>query len=220
MRREQLPAQWAGARAAAQLAQPQVQDRWACPVGVATALAGAGWPFLTSLDLASNFMRDEGVAALVAGPCGWPKLRHLDLSHNRLNDPAAAALAAANLPSLQHLVLGNNLILTDGALALASASAWPDLQSLDLSCKLVDEDGHEVAAALASGQWPNLASLTLICRQLGGRGAAALLRAPWPNLERLDVSGLSRKNIRQLRWRWPGLQVVRPGAFDSMDDHD
>ncbi len=99
---------------------------------------------LAELDLADNWLGNEGAAALADWP-GAQALRKLGLRRTGVGDAGAAVLARSDhLNGLLELHLGENPIHDDGAGALATASGLASLKRLDLS--YTDIGWHQVAA--------------------------------------------------------------------------
>jgi uncharacterized protein (TIGR02996 family) len=139
----------------------------------------AAWPRLAqlrALDLGSNYLGAEALAALAAAPLG--NLRHLLLSWNYFGDEGMAALARAPLRRLTRLNLKWNHIGPRGAADLAR---WPHLANLThLDLEGDEEVGLRDAGAAALAGSPSLGNLThlnLPTNWVGNDGARALARS-------------------------------------------
>jgi hypothetical protein len=156
----------------------------------AELVAAAALTALTSLDLASNRLHADGVAALFAG-APLPALAHLCLDDNRLEDEGGAALGAAaaagKLPALAALRLERNRLTGEGVAALA-APAWPALAELHLGGNYASAAAcgvRALGAAAAAGRLPALRVLGLGEVASGADALAALARCDFRALEEL-----------------------------------
>jgi uncharacterized protein (TIGR02996 family) len=155
----------------------------------------AAWPRLAqlrALDLGSNYLGAEALAALTAAPLG--NLRHLSLRGNYFGDEGMVVLARAPLRRLTRLNLEWNLIGPRGAADLARSPHLVNLTHLDLGCN--EEVGIRDAGAAALAVSPTLGNLThlgLHTNGVGNDGAKALARSR--HLTRLRRLHLSNNRI-------------------------
>lgn len=140
------------------------------PTGSAVVAPGLGQlAGLTYLDLSSNYLKDDGVLALVTTLVGETSrmtgLAELRLDTNEVRQ--AGALALAQLGSLKRLSLKDNLLKDEGAVALAAALAnrgmfkKSGLQSLNVQKNGIGEEG---ARALEAARLESLTVGVLIKR--------------------------------------------------------
>lgn len=129
---------------------------------------------ITSLILSGCQIGDVG-ASLLARSEAVGRLVALELQRNQITARGAADLAAAELPSLERLELGENLLGGAGAEALAGADGLQQLAVLDLSANQIDAAG---ASALARAEHLGaLKRLDLSHNRIGDAGALALSRS-------------------------------------------
>jgi GTPase SAR1 family protein len=132
------------------------------------AAALAGNNVLTTLDLNSNDIGDDGAKALAPSLKAMPALTTLDLVANKIGVDGAKALAPLlkDMPALTTLSLHSNKIGDDGAKALApSLKDMPALTTLELSFNNIGDDGRK-ALALAIKACPGVLSKAVIGRSL------------------------------------------------------
>lgn len=119
------------------------------PLAAHALAASTTLPRLATLRLGQSHLGDEGARALAQTRL---PLRDLSLTDARLTDAAALAFAAAHLPQLESLGLGQNN-LTDAALAaFLSAAGLPRLHTLDLSYNLLSPEAVEALEADEKGE--------------------------------------------------------------------
>ena len=180
-------------------------------------LADASWPNLVLLDLTRNGF-GTAAAMVPLAKASLPQLWSLDLSFNGDLHPAAlAGLSAANWPCLQRLYASGLQVSTVGAAGL-TAALLPSLEVLVLyECTMP----WAAVDKLATGHWPRLRRLNLggSCNGVQVRRAGpSLVVAPWPALKSLVLrpnrltsaraKTLVRKEMLQLKARWPALRLV------------
>jgi uncharacterized protein (TIGR02996 family) len=145
---------------------------------------------LTSLDLRSCALHNDGLAALAASPY-LDRLRCLVLSWNDLGEKGMVALARAQFSSLVKLELGSNRNIGAGISALRRSPCLGGLTSLSLSaCGL---GGEETKALTASLRLPLLTHLNLNFNRLQRTGTEAL--ACWSGLSTVRHLHLNSNEI-------------------------
>ena len=144
-------------------------------------------PMLKRLDLSGNRITAERVTRLVAAPV-FAVVEVLNLSDNNLGPEGLQALAAARLPQLRSLHLGQSRPEEEGTRALVEADFFGNLRSLNLTSNNL---GGWAARALA--QAPAAAGLRVLDlhdNRLGDTGAVALAASPYlAGLLHLDLAG-------------------------------
>jgi len=185
----------------------------------ARVLARAPWlAGLWGLSLAGNPIADRGLVVLLADG-RLSSLNKLDLCSCALSSAAAEALAAARLPELHWLSLGNPFGLADlvdlpGRLGLP-ATRSPGPYRVDASRNSFGALG---AAALARSRLgENLAQLDLSKNGVGDQGAAALSAGTWPMLRLLNLkgNGVTLTRARTLDWS-PAISSALLIDFEEM----
>jgi hypothetical protein len=211
----------------------------------AVCAGDAPWPSslaVRDLRLDCTRMDDSGLAALLRST---PRaIEHLDVSSNDISVDGLAALVAAPMPVLRHLGARGNRFLHTPIWDVLARSFWPDLRHLDIGADGSDPDGLLSAAAifasvsslnvggcalgdagtaaLASLPFSRLGTLSLTFNTIGLVGIRALAAAALPDLEEIDLSSnaFGDDGVRALtaaRW-WPRVRRVslhRDGLTDA-----
>jgi Ran GTPase-activating protein (RanGAP) involved in mRNA processing and transport len=117
---------------------------------------------LSLLNLAQNYIDDEGVNALLDSPY-LVELSSLNLASNGISDVGLATVAnCKNLTNLASLNLSGNWIGRDGVLGVSALTASPYLANLKQLNLASNSIGHEAALTLArSTQFDRIVSLDL-----------------------------------------------------------
>jgi len=192
-----------------------------CGLGekAARVLAQAPWlARLWGLSLAANPIGDRGLAVLLADG-RLSSLNKLDLGSCDLSAAAAETLAAARLPELHWLYLGNPLGLA-GPVDLPVRLGLPAARSpgpyrVDASHNSLGALGAAVLARSRLGE--NLAELDLTNNGVGDQGAAALSAGAWPMLRLLNLkrNGVTLTRARALNWS-PAISSALLIDFEEM----
>src|SRR5262249_42683180 len=156
----------------------------------------------------------EGGVALAAA--SLPRLVKLSLGNNGLDAAAGAALAGSPLLApLETLWLHRNQLGDEGVQALAASPHLANLLALRLDANEVGPAG--AAALAASAALGRLGSLELNENPLGDEGAAALAAAGLPALEDLEVfgCGIGAEATRALCARFGADHVLHEGDADK-----
>ncbi|MEZ4468867.1 MAG: hypothetical protein R3F60_33305 [bacterium] len=172
-------------------------------------------PAAPSVTLVQQQIDDARMAALVAEGRFAPEVAEVDLSSNQVGAEGVAALLGSPVRQLQHLVLYDNRIGDAGARALAASPKIMGVNHLDVAYNGLTADGLtalvgpgtgltgpvylSVAGNSAPDAWldalkagpfvPHLRDLNLRRTGLTDAGAQRLAGLPFAKLERLNVSG-------------------------------
>lgn len=176
-------------------------------------MAGAHFPYLTSLDLSHNDLGPSAGVPLEQLALQCPNLGELDLSCNKLEMEGLKHILKVELKNLQMVQLQQLKLNAESGILLGSAK-WPRLRKLDVS---LNELGDHGIVGVCRGEWPELQELNLSGITFGIEGAEALRAAAggyspkWPCLKRLDRSE-SKNCDRTLnvlcRGHWEGLEYL------------
>jgi Ran GTPase-activating protein (RanGAP) involved in mRNA processing and transport len=128
---------------------------------------------LTTLNLAGNYIGDDGAKALSAALAQNSSLTTLNLTDNEIGADGAQALGAAlaQNSSLTTLNLSYNKIGDDALVAAVAQSS--SLTTLNLSCNEIGDNGAQALGA-ALAQNSSLTTLNLDYNEIGDEGAKAL----------------------------------------------
>lgn len=141
---------------------------------------------LTALNLSSNELSGEGLAALGKQ---LPALRRLVLTNNPIGDEGLAALAQwKHLAGLRTLYTTACELSEEGLGSLLAAGQLGALEKWTLSGNELGDSGAKLLASHAA-QLARLSFLELKDTSLGDAGSKALAAAKLPALRTLDVSG-------------------------------
>lgn len=140
---------------------------------------------LTALNLSSNELSGEGLAALGKQ---LPALRRLVLTNNPIGDEGLAALAQwKHLAGLRTLYTTACELSEEGLGSLLTSGQLGALEKWTLSGNELGDAGAKVIASHAA-QLPRLSFLELKNTELGDAGSKALAAARLPAIRILDVS--------------------------------
>ena len=167
--------------------KPHVADLAACPhLGQ-----------LSRLDVAEQFILNDGDIALLAASPYLKNLTALEIGYNPIGDIGLGALAASPyLGNLTRLGVSFCQITPKGIAALAASQYVRGLRHLSLDKNPLENQGVAVLAA-----WPGLEQLThldLSSTTLGYDGARALLTTPY--LHQLEALSLGNNRLGQAKW--------------------
>lgn len=176
------------------------------------SLAHSPFPYLTELDLCSNYLSSDAVEVIAAN---MVHLQSLDLRYNDvclyskgIGSDGAISIANGHLRKLHTLKLDG--VGNRGALALAKSSNLPHLRSLDLSYSGITDLGiyefveamkdsalqelvlqwnslHDIGALIIARTLSNLTVLDLTHNNIGDRGVLEIA-LHLKNLQRLTLS--------------------------------
>jgi hypothetical protein len=174
------------------------------PAGVGQLAACPQLGFVRDLDLSSNVIRNDHLAALTGSP-HLGNLQSLNLESNRLGADGCRALAATELPSLRELDLGNNPIRDAGLTAVLAAPWFGQLNALGVGT-ITDRGAEALAASPAARGLRRL----ILPAGLTPRAAAAVVAAPFPVLEQLTIAATdSVPGVLIAAARNPSLQQLQ-----------
>ncbi|XP_066276049.1 uncharacterized protein [Branchiostoma lanceolatum] len=144
------------------------------------------------LKLGRTDIGDEGVRLLAEMLCYFPSLKHLDLSDNMIISKGATAMAGhmSHLQQLEWLDLSRNVMGDDGVIALADSFCFiPKLKHLDLSSNMITCTGATAVAAHMS-HLQQLEWFSFCGNDIGDYGVTALADSFCfiPKLKHLDLS--------------------------------
>ncbi|KAG7379165.1 hypothetical protein PHYPSEUDO_008916 [Phytophthora pseudosyringae] len=184
----------------------------------------SGWPELTTLNISSMQLGDEGFRALATALLQGQatRIQHLDVSDNGIRssiDSFARALAAGKLPCLRSLALADNEL---GALefevlsSTLATNCCPRLQDLDLSANFARGEGlARFCSFLLSPPARNLWSLDLNNNEIPHRGLLRLNETlARGNCKQLHELNLSRNS--ELKAVVLFLDLIRGGGLPSL----
>jgi uncharacterized protein (TIGR02996 family) len=164
---------------------------------------------LRNLDLTWSHVGPEEAKTLATAPFG--SLVELNLGTNKIRREGMAALASSShLATLRALNLHDNDIGTEGTEALVNSTSLAGLRTLNLGWNLLRTDGAKILAGAPHGA--RLRHLFLRVNMLGARGAQAILRSEnLSGLWTLDVneSGMTDATARDVAEKTPLRELRR-----------
>ena len=175
------------------------------------------WPNMEELSLSDNGVISDGHMFLISG--GIQQLHLLQilyLSNNSIDDAAATALAEGiqHCPILHTLYLSRNRISSDGARSLAQSLKNDEIDYLDFSYNLLDDESIESFVALVLTS--RLQKLDLSHNNIGPTGSKSLvsnlLDCSFPveiNLASNNTSPEDMTSITQLLQRNIHLHILK-----------
>ena len=133
--------EFAGQKSLANLFSLSIAANSLAPIHMQAFSENAVMKRLTQLDLSSNPIEDDGIAAITKG--GFKSLNILELSTTKITDEAVGLIAASsNMASLRRLNIGHNSKISDPSLAsIASSEYLGNLTHLNLARTGIGEAG-------------------------------------------------------------------------------
>lgn len=148
-------------------------------------VAAGGWPNLKRLDLGSNNLRGEGLAAIAV--LAAPKLETLQLDWNAIAPADVTSLieGSKRWPRLKRLMLSHNTLDSASIASLMQDASLTHLEVLTLANNPLDDAA--VAAIAASPQMAGLKKLVLARVGITKVGCTHFEQATFAGLEHLDI---------------------------------
>ena len=181
-------------------------------------LENAAWTDLEDLNLTNCSLGEAGGIGLARAAKYWRKLNALNIQSNKLTSNAIAALSEVPLPLLKTLNLGWSSVGPAIGAALANgATQWPSLRKLSLGNVMLDDAGLE---ALLSARFPLLEDIDLCENELQLTAGFVFANAAtqWPNLRVLSLEHNNISSLGWQRLATVHFDKLEELVIGSMDE--